>query len=149
LLINPKIFIQQNNIFLNRKNQNRLSYSDNTIFYKILDEAIESGKKVTINFAEEKMTQDSGLQNRITHCSNGRKFFELMSDFWNTTKDAIKNIATRNIFGMWELCREQTLKMLYRAYQVEFCSENSTGEYFLRLVPVGQGPESKAWMYIA
>lgn len=149
MLINPKIFIQQNNIFMNKKSRIRLPFSDNAVFYKILDDAIESGRTVRITFAEEKMKEDSELQNRISNCANGRVFFDMMSDFWNTTRGAIKYIATRNIFGMWELCRDQTLKMLYSAYQVEFCIEKSSGEYFIRLVPVGEGTKSKAWMYIA
>jgi len=149
MMINPKIFIQQKNIFVNRNSPTRLSYLDNFIFYKILDEAIESGKTVKITFAEEIMTEDSGLQRRVSNCANGLEFFNQMSDFWKTTKDAIKHIATRNIFGMWELYNDQTTKMLYSAYQVEFCFEDSTGEYFIRLVPVGEGNKSKAWMYIA
>ena len=148
-MINPKIFTQQNNIFMNRLNQICLPYSDNALFYKVLDTTIMSGKTVKISFEEEKMKEDSGLQKRITNCANGREFFEQMSDFWRTTKDAIKHIANRNIFGMWELCKDQTLKLMYRAYQVEICFENKTGEYFLRLVPVGKGTKSRAWMYIA
>ena len=148
MLINPKIFTQQNNIFLNRKHMTNLSYSNNTIFYTILDEAIESGKTVKVTFAAKKMMKDCGLQERISNCANGQEFFDLMFDFWKTTKDAIKNVATRNIFGLWELCKDQTLKILYRSYQVEFCFENSTCEYYLRLVPDGEGTKSKAWMYI-
>lgn len=95
------------------------------------------------------MTKDSELQKRISNCANGQDFFKLMSDFWNMTRDAIKHFATRNIFGMGELCKDQTLKVLYHAYQVEFCYEDSTAEYLIGLIPIGKGNDSDAWMYIA
>jgi hypothetical protein len=146
MLIDPRIFVQQNNIFNNREQRISLTYSENARFYKVLDAAVLSGNTIKIMFAAEKMTEDCCLQKRISNCANARDFFELMSELWDSAMESIRHIAERNIFGLWEITNQQTLKMLYSAYIVEF---HIKGSSFLRLTPLGNGTNSKTWMIIA
>jgi len=149
MLINTKIFVQQNNIHKNRKQKVTLDYSDELIFYKLLDQNIESGKTVTITFPNEKIEKDSGLYKRIACCANGEDFFDQMVSLAKTAIDAYRNFATRNIFGLWKDNKNLTLRMLYQAYKVDYAFDNKTGTYFILLAPNGEGSDSKAWMSLA
>ncbi|WP_083001754.1 hypothetical protein [Halomonas sp. GT] len=149
MLIDPKIFVQQNNIHKNRKIKITLTYSDELIFYKLLDQNLESGKTVAITFPNEKLEEDSGLHKRIACCTNGKEFFDQMVDLAKTAIDAYRHFATKNIFGLWEVSKNLTQRTIYQAYKVEYAFDDETGTYFILLEPNGEGSDSKAWMYLA
>ena len=150
MLIDPMIFIQQNNIKKNKKVKVTLPYSDEIIFYKLLDKNIESGKTIAITFPNEKLTtEDSGLYKRIACCANWEEFFDTMANLAKTAIDAYKYFATENVFGLWRIHKKLNQQFLYRAYNVEYTYDLETGAYFLLLVPNGEGNDSKAWMFMA
>ena len=149
MLIDPKSFVQQNNIHKNRKIKVTLKYSDELIFYKLLDQNIESGKKVAITFPNEKMEEDSGLYKRIACCVNGKDFFDQMVDLAKTATDAYRHFATKNIFGLWEVSKNLTQRAIYQAYKVEYAYDDETSKYLILLEPNGEGSDSKAWMCLA
>lgn len=149
MLINPKIFAQQNNIHKNKKIKVTLPYSDELIFYKLLDQNLESGKTVAITFPNEKLSEDSGLHKRIACCANGKEFFDQMVDLAKTAFDAYKHFATKNIFELWKVASDLTQRAIYQAYKVEYAYDNETGAYYLSLEPNGEGTSSKAWMFMA
>lgn len=148
MLIAPQIMIQQNNIYKNRKLTVTLPYSEEMVFYKRLDQEIESGKKVKITFPDEKMTEGSGLHKRISSCSNGVDFFEQMAELAKTAFEAYKHFASKNIFGLLKTVMRLAQKQIYMAYEVNYSCDKSKGKYFLLLKPVGKGNNSKEWMYL-
>lgn len=149
MLINPKIFAQQNNIHKNKNNRATLPYSDEYIFYKMLDKYLESGNTVVITFPNAKLEEDSGLHKRIACCLNGKEFFDQMVDLAQTAFDAYKHFATKNIFGLWKTATDLTQRAIYQAYKVEYSYDEETGAYLLVLKPNGEGSTSKAWMFMA
>ena len=149
MLINPKIFLQQNNIAKNKITKVTMLYSDEFIFYKLLDQHIESGKTVVITFSNEKLDENSGLYKRIACCVNGKEFFDQMVDLAKTAYDAYKHYTTKNIFGLWKVTSELTQRIIYQSYKVEYACNDETGAYFLLLQPNGEGTSSKAWVFRA
>lgn len=149
MLINPKIFAQQNNIYKNKKAKITLPYSDDLIFYKELDRNIESGKTVTITFPNEKLTEDSGLQKRIASCINGQEFFDRMIDLAKTALDAYRAYTTENIFELWRLNKKSTQQVIYAAYSISYKHDTGTNTYFLLLKPKGKGTNNKNWLFLS
>ena len=149
MISGTRFFIQQNNIYKNKKVKVTLAYSDEFLFYKLLDQNIEAGKTVSITFPNEKMTENSGLQKRLAHCANGKEFFSLMVDLSKTAIKAYLMFATRNVFALWKITRDMEKKGLYGAYNVEYEFDARAGSYAIVLEPEGEGNDSKGWMLLA
>ena len=145
MLINPKIMMQQNKIFENKKNTVTLPYSDEFIFFKMLDQTIESGKTIRVTFPKEKITEGSGLHKRLASCSNGEEFFDQMSELAKTVFEVFIHVASKNIFGLWKISKDLTQKQLYQAYKVDYLYDERNETYFLLLEPVGEGSNNKGW----
>jgi len=149
MITGPGRFIQQNNIYKNRNIKVTLTYSDEFIFYKLLDQNVESGKTVSIIFPGAKMEEQSGLHKRLANCANGEEFFSLMTDLAETAIDAFLHFATRNVFSLWKATHDLAQRSLYQAYNVEYEFDDETGTYFILLEPNGEGDDSKAWRLLA
>ncbi len=146
MIIDPKISLQQNNIFKNKKIIVILSYEDELFFYKKLDSEVEAGKTIIITFPDIKIEMDSGLHKRISLCCNGRDFFRTMTDLSNTDSDAYRHFASENIFVEWKVFAGLTEKQLYMAYNVNYGYDEKTGNFFLVFEPIGNGSDRLEWM---
>ncbi|HOT74075.1 MAG TPA: hypothetical protein PLW42_12365 [Anaerohalosphaeraceae bacterium] len=126
-----------------------MPYSDEFIFYKLLDQKVELGYTVAITFPSEKMQEESGLYKRVSCCSNGKEFFDKMADLAKIAIDAYKHLATKDIFGLWKAATDLTQRNIYAAYKVEYSFDENTSAYFLLLEPIGEGRKDAAWRFMA
>lgn len=145
--INPKLFLQQNNIFKN-KNQKEivLPYSDEFPFYHSLDKYVEEGNKIKITFINEKMDDQSQLVNRISNCKNNLDVMEMLVKF---VPELILAVKTKDIAKLIELYKDTTLQALYSSYNADFQYDEDLKHYMLWLNPSGEGTNNKGWMSLA
>ena len=148
-LINPRPFMQQNNIYKNKKTVITLIYSDDVEFCKKIDEEVFLGKTIIVKLNNKKIVEGSDLYRRILACSNGKDFYTRMSSLTNLANDIFNVFTMKDFLTAWKVYKDLKLSELYMAYKFKSDYDIKISEYYLLFEPVGDGKKSESWMLIA
>jgi len=147
-LINPKPFMQQNNIYKNKKTVITLVYSDDVEFCKKIDEEVFLGKTIIVRLNNKKIVEGSDLYRRILACSNGKDFFTRMSSLVNFVNNIFSITSMKDVLITWKTYKDMKLAELYMAYKFKSDYDNKSKEYYLLFEPVVDGRKSESWLLI-
>ncbi|MFC0215832.1 hypothetical protein ACFFK0_25890 [Paenibacillus chartarius] len=132
MLLHGRSFKQLGNLGEERT-QVELEYSDEYMFYKLLDEAVDSLRHIIITFPNEKLNEDSKLVARLSSCRNGDDIALRLFELLYMTNESLEAAKTQNIQKLIENYKKAGEKAAYSMYTVNYEFNKQEKGYIITL----------------